>query len=104
MSSIAGSDNSSLCDPSIADLTPAWRALCSGMGITSDLECASYWKGINANSLAAFGPVAANALNADYQLLARSGRQSHKGPQNEPGGGAVGEAGCKCCVVIHAAL
>ena len=72
-----GSDDNTLCNPSIADLTPAWRALCSNMGITSDLECVGYWKGINGNSLAAFGPVAANALNSDFQLLARAGGYTH---------------------------
>lgn len=68
-----GSHSNSLCDPTVADLTPQWRSLCSNLGISSDNECAAYWEGLNANALAAFGPLAATAMIADYQLLGKSG-------------------------------
>ena len=72
---LAGSDSSNLCNPTVADLNPTWRGLCSNLGISNDSDCAGYWQGINANGLAAYGPLAATAMDADFQMLAKSGEQ-----------------------------
>lgn len=36
-------------------------------------ECASFWHSLNENSLQAFSAVAAEALGADFQVIATSG-------------------------------
>ena len=43
------------------------------MKVTDSYECASLWQVFNQNGLAAFPAVAAEALHADYQVIATSG-------------------------------
>ena len=48
-------------------------ATCTALQITAASECADLWQVFNENSLEAFGPVAAAALGADFQVIANTG-------------------------------
>ena len=69
---LAGID-STTCAPTAATLEPDWVTACNALKVVRASECASLWKNFQENAVLAFGPLTAQALNADFQLLASSG-------------------------------
>ena len=71
-SMLTGVDNTT-CAPTAATLQPDWVATCNALKVVKATECASMWHNFQENAVLAFGPLTAQALNADFQLLASSG-------------------------------
>ena len=71
-SMLAGIDTPT-CAPTAANLEPDWVTACNALKVVKASECASLWKNFQENAVLAFGPLTAQALNADFQLLASSG-------------------------------
>ena len=74
------------CQPTPQELQVDWVATCTALAITSASECADLWQVFNENSLEAFGPVAAAAFGADFQVIANtgSGTAAHHPPSLGP--------------------
>lgn len=73
LSAVTGAVIPKTCLPSSTELTAGMRTACQAIKVQDAEECADIWKILNQNSLEAFGPVAAESLGADYQVLAASG-------------------------------
>lgn len=69
----AGAAIPGTCQPNPQQLPRSFQATCDALKIVVPQECADLWQVFNENSLEAFGPVAAEALGADYQVIATSG-------------------------------
>lgn len=61
------------CQPLPSQLQQDWNQTCAALKITVPTECAAVWQVFNQNSLQAFTAVTADALGADYQVVATSG-------------------------------
>ena len=65
--------DSTTCEPTAATLEPDWVTTCNALKVVRASECAKLWNNFQENAVLAFGPLTAQALNADFQLLASSG-------------------------------
>lgn len=69
----AGAALPGTCEPKPDQLHQDWNDTCASLNILVSTECASFWQALNENSLQAFPAVAAEALQADYQVIGISG-------------------------------
>ncbi len=70
---VVGASIPNTCVPTPSQLQQAMNETCSALDISAPTECASLWQVFNQNGLEAFPAVAAEALQADYQVIATSG-------------------------------